>query len=157
MTLVDRLCEVARSQVGIKEGADNDTKYGRWFGTNHLPWCGAFVSWCFAQVAGVNTPLRGIQTPKGFAGTQLAARWAKKSGRLFSTPMKGDVVVWRHTATTGHTGIVVGVHGDQYDVIEGNTNRQNSRTGGEVELHTHRIGDGQHGTLVGFIRPKWGA
>lgn len=151
-----KVIDLAISQDNYKEGRRNDNKYGAWFGMNHAPWCGAFVSWVFVTALGYkSTPLRGIQTPKGFMGTQLAARWAKMNKRLFKIPMVGDVVIWRKTATTGHTGIVTWTDGFSFNTMEGNTDPAQSRTGGMVNNHQHNVRDGKHDTLVGFIRPNW--
>ena len=40
---------VALTQLGYAEGTNNDSKYGTWFGTANLDWCGAFVTWCARQ------------------------------------------------------------------------------------------------------------
>lgn len=39
----------AMSQVGYREGAGNNNKYGAWFGMNNVAWCVIFVCWCAAQ------------------------------------------------------------------------------------------------------------
>ena len=59
---------VALTQVGYKEGSNNYTKYGVWYGLPNSPWCGMFVSWC-AKEAGVPTSVlkrTGIANPKNF-------------------------------------------------------------------------------------------
>ena len=40
---------VALTQLDYSEGTNNDSKYGTWFGTANLDWCGAFVTWCARQ------------------------------------------------------------------------------------------------------------
>ena len=54
-----KLLEIAASQVGIKEvpTGSNNVKYNTWFygrsvSGSDYPWCAAFVSWCFAVLAG---------------------------------------------------------------------------------------------------------
>lgn len=46
----EEFLEIARSQIGYHEGYNNDTKYGKWYGLNHEPWCAMFVSWCSYQI-----------------------------------------------------------------------------------------------------------
>ena len=42
----ERFVKFALSQVGYKEGKNNDNKYGKYFGMNNQPWCCFFVSYC---------------------------------------------------------------------------------------------------------------
>ena len=149
---IDRVVVLALSQVGVKEKPGNHTKYGVWFGLDGAPWCGIFASWCYGQIYPAS-PLRGVQTRLGFAGTQAAWAWAKKHGHAFQTPKVGDIVIWRHTASTGHCGIVTFVGTKDFTTVEGNTDPGFSRTGGMVGKHLHHVGDGKHDLLLGFLRP----
>lgn len=47
----------ALTEVGTKESpaGSNKQKYGAWIGANGVPWCAAFVCWCFAHTYGVPT------------------------------------------------------------------------------------------------------
>jgi len=45
----------AKSQIGYKEGANNDNKFGVWYCMNHVSWCAQFVSWCFDQAHALPT------------------------------------------------------------------------------------------------------
>lgn len=94
--------EVALREVGEKEisGTEDNPRIVEYLGTTTLPsaqhdevpWCSAFVNWCFAQV--------------GIAGTRRAnARSWLTWGRELRSPRTGCVVVlWRkHPALdTGH-------------------------------------------------------
>ncbi len=40
MSVVD----IAKQEIGVQEGANNDTKFGKWYGLNNQPWCAMFVS-----------------------------------------------------------------------------------------------------------------
>ena len=118
-TPVSRLLAVARAQVGFREGRHDDNPYGRWIGMNHVAWCGAFVSWVFAQSG---QPLPPIQTSRGFTGVQTAYWWARQHHRLSRTPQPGDVFLILRSGNRGHTGIVVSVDRDgTVHTIEGNT------------------------------------
>ena len=55
MSKRDEIVEIALSQKGYKEGPNNDTKYGAWYGLNYNPWCAMFVSWCADQIGILNT------------------------------------------------------------------------------------------------------
>ena len=59
---------VALTQVGYKEGSNNYTKYGVWYGLSNSPWCGMFVSWCAKEAGIPNSILNrtGIADPECF-------------------------------------------------------------------------------------------
>ncbi len=46
-----KIVEIAIKEVGYTEypANSNKTKYGKWIGWDGVPWCAAFVSWCYAQ------------------------------------------------------------------------------------------------------------
>lgn len=119
----------ARKQLGYREGRNNDTKYGIWYGANHQPWCAMFVSFVFASV---NHPLYA-QTRKGFSYTPAGARWFKLRRRWGTTPRPGAVVFfyWPSMGRIAHVGIVESVDpdGKNMTTIEGNTNNTGSREG----------------------------
>ena len=102
---------VALTQVGYREGPNNDTKYGDYFNLNYHAWCGLFVSWCAVQ-AGVPDKVlikTGIANPASYGLTQKPAGYIPKSGDLYFTP------------NYGHVGIVYYVEGEYFYSIEGNT------------------------------------
>ena len=154
----DLLIEVARKEVGTVEGPrDNETKYGKFTGTNFLPWCGAFVMWC-ANKAGVKLP--------SVVGTLAGAQQFKKQKRWHATPERGDLAFFDfpHDGIDriSHVGIVVKDNGDGTCVtIEGNTagtTRGNQRNGGMVAKKTRAYKKNKKGvpvTIVGFGRPKY--
>jgi hypothetical protein len=122
--------QIATSQHRYREGRNNRTKFGRWYGGDGQPWCAMFVSWAFAK-AGV--PLPFINSSRGFASVQSGYRWAKRNGRWAARPAVGDVFFILHKNGTGHTGIVTRVHVDgTISTIEGNTNNRGSREGTSV-------------------------
>ena len=141
------LLDVARAQIGTREGIHDDNPYGRWFGMNHAPWCAAFVSWVFAR-SGAHLP--AIQSSKGFMRVAIGREWARAHGRLTRAPQPGDVFFILRRDGTGHTGIVesVGPHGT-ITTIEGNTNGNGSRLGDRVARRTRRLAT----INGGFLRP----
>lgn len=103
---------VALTQVGYKEGANNYTKYGVWYGKPNSPWCGMFVSWC-AKEAGVPTSVMkrsGVANPKNFG-------LSYKSGKNYK-PQKGDLFFKKGFT---HVGFVYYTEGEYFYTIEGNT------------------------------------
>lgn len=106
------LIGVALTQVGYREGSNNYTKYGVWYGASNTAWCGMFVSWC-ANQAGIPTSVlkkNGFASASGFG---IPSYYASEK-----TPRAGDLFF----KTDGsHTGIVYYVEGDFFYTVEGNT------------------------------------
>ena len=48
---LERVIETARRELGEKEvpAGSNQTKYGRAFGWDGVPWCVIFLWWCFRE------------------------------------------------------------------------------------------------------------
>jgi hypothetical protein len=119
------LLAAATSQIGTKEGPDNATKYGKWFGLDNVSWCAIFVSWCFGQVGG--TKLLPMQYRTGFCGCPGAVK-SFRERKAFIAPTKaqpGDVAFFDFNDDTipDHTGIVesVNLKARTITCIEGNT------------------------------------
>lgn len=144
-----RLLKVMRSQIGYAEGANNDTKYGRWYGLNFQPWCAIFVSWCVAKAG-----CQGI-IPK-HAYTPAGAQWFKDRDAWGQTPRVGALVYY-DTAGLGrisHVGVVEKVlPGGRWYAIEGNTNAAGSREGRVVRRQLRSV----VGNKGGFGYPDYTA
>lgn len=127
MATANDLLKVARSQLGIREGARGWTKYGEAYearkktqGFDSAAWCDMFVGWCAGQV--------GLLKVVGdFAYTPYHADWFRDNGRWGQKPRVGAIVFfdWGGSHNIGaidHVGIVEAVRADGSVVtIEGNT------------------------------------
>ena len=154
MATASDLVSTAAAEIGYSRWLDPlaGTKYGReyarrmgsaWFGTNGVPYCAMFVSWCLWQI-GLSVP--GYPTayvPSGVEG-------ARRAGRLLSDPrdaQPGDIVNfdWNPASHDGadHVGIVEANLGWCLQTIEGNTS---SGSGGSQG----------NGGLVARRRRTWG-
>lgn len=104
---------VARGEVGYREGANNDNKYGLWFGMNHVAWCVIFVCWCAAQ-SGAPIP-----TNLSYVGDMTAYFQSRGKYRTVSSgyiPQAGDLMIQGDR----HIGIVVSATRSSVQTIEGN-------------------------------------
>ncbi len=116
---------VAKTQLGYKEGYNNDTKYGTWYGLPNQPWCAMFISWC-ARQAGIPTSV--------LKNSAVAAPDAKYfnipyyDGTSY-TPKSGDLFF---TKSFSHVGLVYYVDGSYFYTIEGNSNTTGSSEGTSV-------------------------
>lgn len=130
--------KVALQEVGYIESEGNKTKYGRWFGLNGVPWCGIFVSWCYAM-AGVKLPNIGFK--RGFAGCQTAVEYFSDKKMIAQNPVAGDIVFydWNGDGRCDHTGIYLKREDDKtFSAIEGNTSIANQSNGGSVMVRNRK-------------------
>ena len=122
---------VALTQVGYREGSNNYTKYGVWYGQPNSPWCGMFVSWC-AKEAGIPTSVlkrTGLANPSNFG-------LSYKDGKNY-TPQKGDLFFKKNF---GHVGLVYYTEGAYFYTLEGNTSTD-SYDGHSVMIRKRKISD----------------
>ena len=97
--------DLAKKEVGFKEGINNDNKYGVWYGLNHQPWCMIFVVWCFSH-AGLASKI--LKT----AGVEAFEVWAIKN--KFIVPVDkiqaNDLLLfdWDHAGKAEHIEIAAG-------------------------------------------------
>lgn len=120
---VRRVLEVAVGEIGVIEQPDGSNRGARvdvyTAPDLGIPWCAAFVSWCF---------LRGAEdgSPFGRILSALKMRdWAVAHGRVLgeaAIPQAGDVFVLLRGDLHGHVGLVVGNTPDgRMLTIEGNS------------------------------------
>lgn len=117
-------------ELGFREGPNNDTKYGKWFGLNNQPWCAMYVSWCFHKAGIIG--LVSAQTKKGFASCDVGLKWFAKNNQLVPVGQarEGDIAFFQFDddAQPDHVGIVVknNTKLKRLVVAEGNTAGDNS-------------------------------
>lgn len=155
MTQIEGVVAQAKSQLGYKEGANNDTMYGKWYGLNHQPWCAMFVSWCFNE-HGESLKI-AAQTKKGFASCDLGLKWFAKRGKLIPVgqAQSGDIVFYQfdNDSAPDHVGIIKGNNKTLKYVYayEGNTSgdsKGSQSNGGGVYLKKRG-----YGTIMAVVRP----
>jgi len=144
----ERVLEVARSQIGYREGKNNSNKYGTAYGMPNVAWCAQFTWWCFRE-AGV-----GSLHPKT-AYTPTLAQYYKDRGRFDKNPRPGDLVFFDFPDSVRriqHVGIVEKVISGGVQTIEGNTSSGSSGSqsnGGGVYRRTRTS------SIVGFGHPAY--
>jgi len=161
ITIRNKAVEIAIGQLGQKEEPIGSNcgpmvnEYLKSVGLNPgYAWCQAFVFWCYAEAAkALGLPNPVIHTAsvldcwnRTAVNFKLMAVEVKARPELVSP---GDQIIFKHSATTGHTGIIERIEGQLFYTIEGNTNHDGSREGYEVERKIRRCDD-LH--LLGVIR-----
>jgi hypothetical protein len=135
IALRDRALAIAQRFVGTREVRKNSgPDIDRWLSWVRLPpgnpWCMAFVYGCYEMAAtelGVTNPFPRTGSVWGVWNT---AEDLWKSDRS----SQGAVFIHISTENTGHCGFILGVDGDEYLTVEGNTNDAGSREGDGVYL-----------------------
>ena len=144
MSKLQALLQTAASQVGYRAGADDDTKYGAWYGLNYNPWCMMFVSWCAAQ-AGIGEDI----IPK-MAYCPYAVVWFTSRGRFCrrgaDSPRAGDIIFFSNDgAGASHVGIIEKTAAGRIHTIEGNS-------GNQVKRCSYPLADSY---ILGWGRPAY--
>ena len=118
--MINKILEIARGELGYKEGANNKTKYGAEYGLNYNPWCQMFIWWC-ANKAGI-----GIEIIPKTASCPTAYKWFKARSQVVpaNDVKSGDIIffTWDNSNNADHVGIVEVVNGNIITTIEGNKN-----------------------------------
>lgn len=140
------------SKTGNK-GTANYTKYARDIanlglsGCQGQPWCITFQFWLEVQEFGLEKALEHWHmTKKTYVGYNCFSTYnAFPANKRSKTPKLGDVVIF----TQSHAGRVVGINGNTFVTIEGNTSpKPYDRNGGMVAQKTYNISDPK---IKGFL------
>ncbi|MBQ4568770.1 MAG: CHAP domain-containing protein [Ruminococcus sp.] len=116
------IINIAKTQIGFREGENNDTKYGTWYGLPNQPWCAMFVSWCARQA---NVPLDVLENCAIAAPDPGYFNIRYFDGEVY-TPEQGDLFF---TKNFTHVGLVDYSDGEYFYTVEGNTNDSGSDQG----------------------------
>lgn len=122
--VADQFVSIGLKEEGYREGSNNYSKYGAYFGSPNGAWCDVFVLWCVNKT---DSALYGTAFPK-LRGCTNMMNWysnkklyhTKKSGY---TPKTGDLIFYNTaggTATATHIGIVTSADKSYCYTIEGN-------------------------------------
>ncbi|WP_242614403.1 CHAP domain-containing protein [Actinomadura roseirufa] len=152
--------KIARSQVGIEEDGNGETKFQQWYmgtsrarqtvardggsigGYSSASWCDMFVSWVGDRIGFSN----GVGKD---AWTVAHAGWFKERGRWGGQPRPGSIVFFswggsRSLDDIDHVGMVIKKNGDgTIQTVEGNTSNA-------VRIRTRSTG-----TVVGYGYPEY--
>ena len=140
-------------------GSRNYTKYWRdlanWGLGNYQAqyWCAGFIHWCFVKAYGLEAAKKLLLHAPYISCDTLAEK-SKAAGQRYTSPQKGDVVVFWNGSRYSHTGLVYQVSGGYFYTIEGNTSGASgvvANGGGVVAGKKYKIA----GTSHRFHRPDY--
>lgn len=115
-TLGVKAFELGVKYINYREGPNNDNIFGAFFGINHNPWCGCFVSYCYTKVG------KRIFLPY----VPNIVSWARSGENglyIVNTPKKGDLVCfdWTGNGIFDHVEFVESFDGTTIHTLGGNT------------------------------------
>jgi hypothetical protein len=162
--LAAAVLEVAAKEIGVMEdpiGSNSGPRVNQYLESvgdkGGLPWCAAFVYWCFqAAAAALKAPNPATRTAGAVDVWDQAARRgirrvaAAEASDRHGLVQPGMVFVIATGGGHGHVGLVERVEGVVLTTIEGNTNNGGSREGIGVFRRTTRRIAGINRGFVGY-------
>lgn len=142
MLIPQKVIDIAISQIGYTEGANNNTKYAKELDAvnyynypkynSGAGWCSIFVDWCIFKAADDNKDraLSASYEPKKDncgAGCKESAAYFRKAGAWTKTAGVGYKVFFGKEGKESHTGLVVSVGVTTIDTVEGNAGNKVKR------------------------------
>lgn len=154
MATVQDVLAVAQkyADTGYKEGKNNDSIFGDWYGLPNNPWCAMFVSYCFNK-AGAGKLVGPAK--KGFASCTTGMEWLSEHGTKVapSKAQAGDIVFFQwDSGSPDHVGIVLSSHPNTRTLktVEGNTGAPKGAKGEGVYYKTR-----SYAVVEAIYRPNW--
>lgn len=161
-TIISKLVNYERSQVGTSENGNNNIVYNTWYygrsvRGNGYAWCQAFQSYCMNK-CGISTNI----VPKGNNCTNVMNwfknkglwQWSKYHGGKY-TPKAGDMVFYGYSKTSSsHVGLIVGSPVNGYlQVVEGNVYMNGRYQVYEFKANTKRTVHSSY--VIGYGTPAY--
>jgi hypothetical protein len=135
-----------------KEGANNDTVFGKWYGLNYNPWCDMYISYCGAKSG------NGSVIGK-FAYTPAHVNWFKARRQWGLVPKVGAIVFydWNGDGLADHVGIVKSFTDSTITTYEGNTSSGNAGSQSNGDGAYQRTRARKVPTVLGYGYPSYTA
>lgn len=143
-----KIIEIAQSQINYREGPNNATKYGAWYGMDNQPWCAMFISWCAAQ-AGISEKIIPKLAYVPYMVDFFKAQKRYRSKKLY-WPSPGDIIFF---GDASHVGLVESVSGNTIVTIEGNTSRTGNSSNGDGVYRRYR--NCADNWIMGYATPDY--
>lgn len=136
---------IATSQIGYHQGANQNNKYGVWFGMNNQPWCVIFsAAWVYAQAGAVGDVIGRKYKEGGLYSCSQTLDWYRLHDPecITGKPIPGSLVIFDLPNTkykTDHMGLFVKSEDGYITTIDGNTSATNQSNGGWVQQKTRHL------------------
>ncbi|MFF1377541.1 peptidoglycan-binding protein [Streptomyces sp. NPDC058308] len=143
----------ATADVGYKEGRNNKTKHGSWYGLDYNPWCDMAISMWAAKSNNASVVGKFAYCPSHVNWFRARGQWVSKN----ATVRRGDIVFysWDGGPLADHVGIVTADSPAGHDIktIEGNTSSGASGSQGNGDGCYRRTRT--RSQVLGFGRPAY--
>ncbi|WP_405793353.1 peptidoglycan-binding protein [Streptomyces sp. NBC_01506] len=153
MGTVDVMIAAASADVGYKEGSNNKTKHGAWYGLDYNPWCDMAISYWANKSGNAGVVGKFAYCPSHVNWFKARGQWVSKN----SAARRGDIVfyTWDGGAVADHVGIVTADSPAGHDIktIEGNTSAGTSGSQGNGDGCYRRTRT--RSQVLGFGRPAY--
>ena len=132
MNNVDRVVELAISQLGTSEDAKGHVKYSDEYGLPCQPWCMMFLWWLYLHTGLSDIFYDGKKT----ASCGALYRWALSKGYVVKDGRRGDIAIFTFrkdkngNPETSHCGLVIDRSLTGVTSIDGNTSEAGSQDNG---------------------------
>ncbi|WP_333731756.1 CHAP domain-containing protein [Streptomyces sp. IBSBF 3010] len=147
------MLKAAAADVGYKEGKNNDTKHGRWYGLNFNPWCDMAVSMWADQSGNADVVGKFAYCPSHVNWFKERNQWVSRN----SAVKAGDIVffTWDGGPVADHVGVVTedAPAGADVKTIEANTSAGTAGSQGNGD-GVYRRTRGRN-VILGFGRPAY--
>lgn len=147
-TLVDHVMSVPEQiyeSWNARDGWDNDTRFGRQFGQNRVPWCVIYNVDMYTDVG-----MSGI-VPR-VNNVTVFSSWAKKHGQWSEYPSIG---AWVNLGNGAHTEIVVGFDANTVYTKGGNSVKEGSTDAGQGNGVWSHATPRRSARVVGYFAPRF--
>jgi hypothetical protein len=137
------MLDAARGQLGYREGSNNATKFGKWFGADHESWCDMFQSWCGSQSGEAKAVGHFAYCPSHVSWFKGKDAW---NGKSFWGVHRGDIVFWdwEHNGVANHVEIIEGfTSGGNVVTIGGNTGSASNGVYRQTRSLAYMLGTGR--------------
>ncbi|MFF4818073.1 peptidoglycan-binding protein [Kitasatospora sp. NPDC001309] len=135
---------------GYKEGPNNDTVFGKWYGDNNEPWCDQWISYCAAMSGNADVIGKFEYCPSH-------VNWFKARGQWSEYPKVGAIVFydWDGDYVADHVGIVVSFTDSTITTYEGNTSSGNAGSQGNGDGCYQRTRPRKVRQVLGYGYPSY--
>lgn len=149
------MIKAATADLGFKEGANNNTKFGKWYGLNYNPYCDMAISYWAEQSGSADVVGKFAYCPSHVNAFKAKGRWYSRN----AAAKKGDIVFfdWDGDGVADHVGVVErdSAAGAAVATIEANTSSgmAGSQSNGDGVYRRTRY----RSSILGFGRPAYKA
>jgi hypothetical protein len=149
--------EICKETLGYAEGPNNDTKFGKWYGLNHQPWCAMSASKIFFDAGRILEVAPEVKS-KGYASCDEWLKYLTKNNQLvpIGQAKQDDLIFFQYDADAmpDHVGIVKGHNIDKKIVYYYSGNTSSGTKGSQSNGGGFYLKKCDYSLIMAVARPK---